>query len=131
MKMKWGEWVTIFDSSGINQGKRFDDWFKLTIAKQKVLLSRELIRIFAPCVNAMLGNIDISDLINSELFNCYESAWHLAFMCSDKKNSISEAKHSRKDVQNSIESKLGILDAVMGGSMSSYEYAVTILDSPK
>jgi len=131
MKMKWGEWVTIFDSSGINQEKRFDDWFKYTLAEQKELISREVIRIFTPCVNAMLGNIDIIDLSDTELFNCYKAAWHLAFMCVDKENSVLEIKLSRKEVQKSIESNLGILDAVMDGSMSSYEYAVTILDSLK
>lgn len=129
-KMKWGEWVTIFDSSGINQEKRFDDWFNHTIAKQKGLVSRELIRIFAPFVNTMLCNIDISDLSDGELFNCYEAAWHLTFMCSDKRSSTSEAKFDRKHIQKSIESNLGLLDAVMDGSMSSYEYATSILDSP-
>ncbi len=130
MKMKWGEWVTIFDSSGINQEKRFDDWFNLTLAKQKGLISRELIRIFAPFVNVMLCNIDISDLSEVELFNCYEAAWHLTFMCSDRRSSTSKAKFDRKHIQKSIESNLGLLDAIMDGSMSSYEYASTILDSP-
>lgn len=129
-KMKWGEWVTIFDSSGINQEKRFDDWFNHTLAKQKGLVSRELIRIFAPFVNKMLCNIDISDLSDGELFNCYDAAWHLTFMCRDKRSSTSEAKLDRKHIQKSIESNLGLLDAVMDGYMSSYEYATTILDSP-
>ena len=131
IKMKWGEWVTIFDSSGINQEKRFDRWFKNTLTEQKLLLSREVIRIFAPCVNSVLGNIDIGDLSDDELFNCYDAAWHLTFMCVDKKRQISEIKFSRKEVQKSIENHLGILDAVMDGSMSSYDYAVTILDSLK
>lgn len=131
MKMKWGEWVTIFDSSGINQEKRFDNWFKQILSQQKALLSRKIIRMFAPCVNAMLSNIDIGDLSDAELFNCYKAAWHLAFMCVDKENTIPEIKPIRKAVQKSIENNLGILDSVMEGTMSSYEYAITIIDSSK
>ena len=127
-KMKWGEWVTIFDSSGINQEGRFDDWFKTTLAKQEGMVSRECIRMFAPFVNAMLGNIDISDLSDTELFNCYAAAWHLAFMCSDKGSLLSEMRPGRKSIQKSIEAKLGLLDGVMDGCMSSYDYATAILD---
>jgi hypothetical protein len=126
MKMKWGEWVTIFDSSGINQEPRFDKWFNNTLSKNEENISRERIRIFAPCVNAMLGNIDYQDLSENALFNCYEAAWHVSYMVSE--NKVSGMKIDRKHIQNRIDNKLVLLDSVMEGSMTSYEYAATILD---
>jgi hypothetical protein len=128
-KMNWGEWVTIFDSSGINQEPRFDKWFNGKLSKQKDKVEREEIRIFAPCVNAMLGNIDHLELTDNELYNCYEAAWHLTSMWAERTKTENSFKKNRKGLQASIIDQLGILDSIMDGTMSSYEYAIAILEN--
>jgi len=130
-KMKWGEWVTIFDSSGINQESRFDQWFEEKLSLQKKIVAREQIRMFAPCVNKLLGNIDVNELTNSELFNCYEATWHIALIWLAKKTSDPNYNAKREDVQKSIEGKFALLDKVMDGVVSPDDFASEILGFPK
>lgn len=124
-KMKWGEWVTIFDSSGINQEPRFDEWFNDILARNDVI-ERDKIRLFAPFVNTMLGNVDHSELTDPELKNCYTASWHLMLMTFQTRGS-GKRINSRKEIQRRIIDHLGVLDSVMDGTMSSYEYAIAIL----
>jgi len=130
-KMKWGEWVTIFDSPGINQELRFDQWFEEKLSLQKKTVAREQIRMFAPCVNKLLGNIDVNELTNSELFNCYEAAWQISSSWHTKKTSDPSYAVKREDIQKHIESKFALLDKVMDGSVSPNDFASEILGFPK
>jgi hypothetical protein len=130
-KMKWGEWVTIFDSSGINQESRFDHWFQQKLSNQKDRIDRAQIRMFAPCVNKLLGDIDVNDLSESELFNCYEAAWQISSSWHAKKTSDPRYAVKREDIQKHIESKFALLDKVMDGSVSPNDFASEILGFPK
>jgi len=126
-KMKWGEWVTIFDSSGINQESRFDDWFQQKLSNQKGRIEREQIRMFTPCVNKLLGDIDVNDLTNDELFNCYEAAWQIALNWHTRKTSDPDYTDKREDIQKRIEERFALLDKVMEGDISPEDFISEIL----
>ena len=129
-KMSWGEWVTIFDSTGINQEIRFDGWFKSKLSEQQEHIERSWIRTFAPCVNAMLSNICTLDLSETELFSCYEVAWRIvaeAHILREKKGSKVANLVERRELQASIKSNMGLLGGVMDGTLSPGEYARKIL----
>ena len=125
--MNWGEWVTIFDSTGINQEPRFDTWFVTKLSEKGDRITREQIRIFAPCVNAMLGNIDIHDLGNTELENCYEACWSIMKVWSHKKSDSGRYKIERKELQSGINELMGKLDHVMNGDCSPQVYAEEVV----
>ena len=76
-KMKWSEWVYLFDSPGINREERFDKWLDSKMDDSSINFSRESIRLFVQCANQILGKKETSKLINGELFRCYEAAWIL------------------------------------------------------
>jgi hypothetical protein len=126
-KMKWGEWVTVFDSNGINQEPRFDVWFQQKLTHLASQLNRECIRMFAPCVNEMLGNIDSCDLTDSELYNCYESAWQITATWHAKKERHPDYSACRKEIQRAISDNLGMLDQIMEGTIAPEQYAETIV----
>jgi len=126
-KMKWGEWVTIFDSPGINQEPRFDQWFREKLSLQNKTVAREQIRMFAPCVNKLLCNIDIHFLTEAELFNCYEAAWQIASSWHSKKESDPDYAVKRGNIQKRIEEKFALLDEVMDGTISADDFAAEIL----
>lgn len=129
-KMSWGEWVTIFDSTGINQETRFDGWFKSKLSEQQEHIGRSWIRTFAPCVNAMLGNIYTPDLSKTELFSCYEAAWRIvadAHALREKKGSKAGDLVGRRELQASIKSNMGLLGGIMESTLAAGEYARKIL----
>jgi len=129
-KMSWGEWATIFDSTGINQEIRFDGWFKSKLSEQQEHIGRSWIRTFAPCVNAMLGNIYTPDLSETELFSCYEAAWRIvaeAHILREKKGNKAANLVERRELQLSIKSNMGLLGSVMDGTLLPGEYARKIL----
>ena len=126
-KMKWGEWVTLFDSNGINQEPKFDGWFQEKLDSLSSPPDREWIRMFAPCVNEMLGNIDTCDLSDAELRNCYEAAWQTTAAWRAKKDENARYEAGRKEVQKGIDDCLGLLDQVMEGQLSPEEFAETVI----
>lgn len=128
-KMNWGEWVTVFDSSGINQEPRFDTWFQLKLGRLKSKLDRDWIRMFTSCINEMLGNIDSSDLKDQELFNCYECAWEIAAKWGAAKREMSNYTVDRKGIQKVIADNLGMLDQIMEGKITPREYAEYIIEA--
>lgn len=77
MRMKWSEWVYLFDSPGINREERFDKWLDSKIDARLINISRESIRLFVQCANQILGRKETSRLTNGEIFRCYEAAWML------------------------------------------------------
>lgn len=125
-KMSWGEWVTIFDSTGINQELRFDEWFKIKLSQEPERIGRSWIRMFAPCVNAMLGNIYTPDLSDKELFSCYEAVWQLV----GKAHTVVQEKSAaigRRELQASIKNNIALLGKVMEGSLQTGDYSLRIL----
>ena len=129
-KMSWGEWVTIFDSTGINQELRFDVWFKAKLSEQQEHVGRNWIRMFAPCVNAMLGNIYTHDLSESELVFCYEAAWQVvgeAHTLQHKRDSKGGYLVGRRELQAGIKCNMALLGGVMEGTLSAAEYSRKIL----
>lgn len=129
VKMNWGEWVTVFDSSGINQEPRFDVWFQKKLCQFKPRLDRDRIRMFTSCINEMLGNIDTADLEDQELFYCYECAWDLTDLWQAAKKGKPYYSLGRKEIQKAIASNLGILDQLMEGRIKPRELAEYIMDT--
>ncbi len=125
--MSWGEWVTIFDSTGINQELRFDGWFKTKLSQSQERLSRSWIRQCAPCVNSILGNIYTHDLTDTELFSCYEAAWQIVRKTHERKEKQGSLMIGRKEIQASVKSNLRLLGAVMEGTLSAHKYSSKIL----
>lgn len=126
-KMKWGEWVIIFDSPGINQEPRFDIWFQKKLTIEGKSQKREKIRMFAPCVNVILSNIDVHELNNSELFNCYEVAWFIASSWHKKYRSDPNYSDKRRDIQNKIKDNFILIDDVMEGIKTPEEFSRLIV----
>jgi len=129
-KMSWGEWVTIFDSTGINEELRFDGWFKAKLSEQQEYVGRNWIRMFAPCVNAMLGNIYTHDLSESELVFCYEAAWQVVgetHTLQQKRDSKGGYLVGRRELQASIKCNMALLGGVMEGTLSAAKYSHKIL----
>ena len=77
MRMKWSEWVYLFDSRSINREERFDKWLDLKMDYSVINFSRARVRLFVQCANQILGKKETSKLTNDELFRCYEVAWML------------------------------------------------------
>lgn len=128
-KMKWGEWVTIFDSAGINQEPRFDDWFTQQLALEHGEIERKRIRFFAPCVNAMLGNIDVPSLTKSELHNCYSAGWALASSWDEENVAEPGASPTADKIKTAIHKRILLLDDVMEGSLRPDGFSEAILNS--
>jgi hypothetical protein len=128
-KMNWGEWVTVFDSSGINQEPRFDGWFQRKLDRIESKLERDWIRMFTSCINEMLGNIDSGDLKDQELFNCYECAWEITGKWWAEKRGISGYTISRKEIHKAISDNLGMLDQVMEAKVTPKEFAEYIIET--
>jgi hypothetical protein len=128
-KMKWGEWVTVFDSMGINQEPRFDGWFMRKLSGHTGVLDRTQVRMFAPCVNALLGGIDVGALSDVELCACYEAAWCVAAIWRENHSRDPDYAVDRKQVQESIEEHLGLLDEVMGGAETPEGFAEAVIET--
>ena len=92
LRMNWGEWVYLFDSPNINKEHRFDRWFETKIDDKYNEITREVIRLFAKCINAILNKIETKDLNNDELIRCYEGAWLLALTITKSNKSEDETK---------------------------------------
>lgn len=76
-RMKWGEWVYLFDRSGINREQRFDKWFKEKMQAEPGKFSRDDVRILAQTINGLLGNKETGDLSDDQLIRCYDTAWFI------------------------------------------------------
>jgi len=122
-RMKWGEWVTMFDSPGINQEARFDDWFQRRLQSLIGDCDRAHIRLFAPCINAMLGNIDLPALSDAELHRCYSAGWELANRWRSQIGQGAPGALPAKEIRTAVEAKIARLDDVMGGELTPQEFA--------
>jgi hypothetical protein len=128
-KMNWGEWVTIFDSTAVNQECRFDIWFNQKLVSLTEKIKREQIRIFIPLLNIMLKNIDVQELNDEELINCYDGAWGLMTEVHQYKEG--REKVDRQKLQNAISNNLILVDKLMGNSIAKEDFVLRILENCK
>ena len=119
--MNWSEWVTIFDSAGINQEQRFDSWFEIKLNGRKEMIKRSEIRNFVPLVNAMLKNIEISELTNTELSACYEACW-----CLMKNLDTEKIEGNRSQITKAVIERIALFESLIKGTIDASEYANTI-----
>lgn len=117
-RMNWGEWVTIFDSAGINQEQRFDTWFETKLSGRKEKIKRLEIRNFVPLVNAMLKDIEISELSSTELSACYEACWCIMQNLGNDKNGIKRSKTGTAVIK-----KVALFENLINGTIDAKEYA--------
>lgn len=132
-KINWGEWVYLFDSPGINKEKRFDIWFEKKIDQKDSDLSRISIRVFVQCLNNMIGNIETDDLIDEELFHCYDAAWLLkkgilAYLQETKELELKQINSRLKEGIKQNYTKIG---EVMEDILLPQDFAIIVLDAVK
>mgnify|MGYP006157418033 CR=1 FL=1 len=97
LRLKWSEWVYLFDSSSINREARFDVWFNDTLGKDPGFFDRERVRLIGKVLNTFFNiRYETSDLSDQELKRCYKEA---KVLCVEFKN----------DSPADIKSKLSIL----------------------
>jgi len=125
MRMKWGEWVYLFDRSGINREQRFDKWLEEKMQDEPDKFSRDDIRILAQTINGLLGNKETKDLLDEQLRRCYEAAWFI------KENFRKKAKELPNDelkeaLKVGIEKNYTKLGEVINGTQEAVAFALCV-----
>jgi hypothetical protein len=108
MRLKWGEWVTLFDSETIFSEPRFDNWISGLLSRTIEPISRNKIRGFVQSANALLSKIATKDLADEALFRCYEAAWLISNSFEDHN---AQAKTIREKIRHQ---KLQVLELLEG-----------------
>ncbi|PWB71045.1 MAG: hypothetical protein C3F07_15620 [Anaerolineales bacterium] len=122
VKMKWGEWVYLFDSPGVNRELRFDRWLKEKMASEPEKFSRKDVRIFVQSANQLLGDKDTKDLTDEQLRRCYDAAWLIKEKFQEVANKVSN--NIVKDMLRSgIKKNYTVLGDVIDGTKSASEFA--------
>lgn len=121
--MKWGEWVYLFDSPGINREPRFDEWFDKKIDTEPSRLERNDIRLFVQIINFFLKGIETSDLSNQQLVNIYDASWKIKekFINSNLKNS-----EIRDRLSNYLKENFNQLSLMIDGQISINDFVNSI-----
>lgn len=116
IRMKWGEWVFIFDSPGINKEPRFDKWLEKKMETNIDDMKRENIRIMVQCINSLIGKVETRDLTNEQLARCYDTAWAITkkMIKKDLKMADSKNRDALKLALNTYYSRFG--EVVKGDS---------------
>ena len=121
-QLNWGEWVYLFDSSGINREARFDVWLEKKM-QQKHDFTREDIRLLSQCINKLLGKIETSDLDDEQLFRCYEAAFSL-------KERLKEIDKGNRDmIKTGIDIHFGRFGDVIKGKLQPEAFAKIVFGS--
>ncbi|MDI6766772.1 MAG: hypothetical protein QME52_08125 [Bacteroidota bacterium] len=122
MKMKWGEWVYLFDSPGINREPRFDKWLEKEMQYEPNKFSRDDIRILTQSINKLLGNIETKDLSDTQLMRCYNSAWSVKEIFITKTSEI-QNDPLKEILKRGIEKWYTKLGDVIDGKITEEEFA--------
>jgi hypothetical protein len=127
MRMKWGEWVYLFDSPGINREQRFDKWLEAKMQDEPEKFSRDDVRILAQSINRLLGNIETKDLTNDQLMRCYDATWFI------KENFRERVKKQSNDVVKEalrigIEKNYTKFGEVISGTQGAAEFALLVAE---
>lgn len=122
LKREWSEWVYLFDSPSINKEPRFDRWDEVKIKNEPEYNNRVTIRVFSQCLNAILKNIETSDLTDEELSRCYEGAWlfstKLLKNFSEKNNKIFRTSVTKKIIE-----KRNYVGELIEGALTANQFA--------
>jgi hypothetical protein len=126
-RMKWGEWVYLFDSPGINREERFDNWLEAKMQNEPNKFSRDDIRFLAQSINRLLGNKETKDLSDEQLRRCYEAAWFI------KENFSKKAKELPNDelkeaLKVGIEKNYKKLGEVINGAQEPAVFASLVAE---
>jgi hypothetical protein len=122
MKMKWGEWVELFDR---NKEARFDEWFDDKTASENKILKRKFIRRFTKAKNAILQGIETKDLEGDELYRCYEASWLIAVNLEEKEEK--NVKDFQKTVLQKMKKNKNAVGGLISGSLSPEAYQKNML----
>lgn len=128
MKMKWGEWVYLYDSPGINKEQRFDEWLDIKMEEEPNQFTRKDIRILAQTINKLLGNTETKDLSNEQIKKCYEAAWQIKLKITER-NVSTDNKAIKETLKNSIEKNRQRLGDVIEGTLAPKEFAQLVVKS--
>jgi hypothetical protein len=126
-KMKWGEWVYLFDSPGINREHRFDKWLEAKMQHEPDKLSRDDIRILAQSINRLLGNIETSDLTDEQLARCYDAAWYIKENFREKAKELPNAE-LKEVLKVGIEKNNAKFGDVISGAQEPAEFASLVAE---
>jgi hypothetical protein len=112
LRLKWSEWVYLFDSSSINREARFDVWFNDTLGKDPGFFDRERVRLISKVLNTFFNiRYETSDLSDQELKRCYNEAKVLCVefkndSSADIKSKLSTLKKKRMLIAQIIDGRL-------------------------
>jgi hypothetical protein len=128
MKMKWGEWVYLFDSPGINREQRFDKWLETKMQNEPNKFSRDDIRILAQSINKLLRNKETKDLSDEQLMRCYEAAWFIKENFTKKSGELTN--HQLKQaLKEGIEKNRAKLGDVITGAQEATAFALLVAEA--
>lgn len=125
LKMKWSEWVFLFDTPKINMEPRFDLWFKEKVENEADFLARGNLRLFIKILNCMFKNLDLEDFDESSLFGAYQAAWDIS------KNVVAEGHNTkpfRHELLKLIDEEIFEVGRLMDGVITPNQYAEKILN---
>lgn len=127
MRMKWGEWVYLFDRSGINREQRFDSWLEEKMQNEPDKFSRDDIRILAQSINGLLGNKETRDLSDEQLRRCYEAAWLIKenFV---KKTKILPNDRLKEALKIGIEKNYKNFGEIINGTQEAATFALLVAE---
>lgn len=128
MKMKWGEWVYLFDSPGINREQRFDKWLETKMQSERNKFCRDDIRILAQSVNKLLGNIETKDLKDEQLARCYEVAWSIKEIFRYKGRDLPNDE-LKKALKKGIRENYTKLGMVIEGTQEAIAFASLVAEA--
>ena len=121
--MKWGEWVYLFDSPGINREPRFDRWFDMKMDNEPSHLGRSDIRLFVQIINIFLKGIETKDLNDQQLINIYDASWKIKGKYIDSKSKNSDIRSS---LTSYLQENFNQLSQMIDGNISIGEFVNSI-----
>lgn len=125
LSMKWGEWVYLFDSPGINSEPRFDAWLQRHLERLGEQLSRTAIRCLAQCVNSIVSKIETRDLSDEELFRLYDGAWALAeLLLRDKPTEVGAEFAAR--IRAAVQGRYTLVGKLLTNALSPADFSAEI-----
>jgi len=119
-RLKWSEWVELFDR---NQDARFDLWFDRKIEEEPENMTREYIRLSNKCRNALLKNIETTDLSEEELYRIYDYSWELARIIINE-----YGKEKYKQFEKIALENRELVGYIMDNKITKEEYLKKIID---
>lgn len=125
LSLKWGEWVYLFDSPGINSEPRFDTWLQRQMERLSEQLSRTGIRCLAQCINSIVSKIETRDLSDDELFRLYDGAWALADLLLKEKPSEVGAELAAR-IRTAVQSGHSLVGKLMANTLTPANFSTEI-----